>query len=842
MNRATPILLLLAILLLCRPGSAAATEADTFSPVVSYQYHNALDDSPATSPIVSPVVSYQYFEWPGDENAAVTSSANVSYYFYTNAPVITQQPQDQWPKIGANVTLSVQAGGAAPLAYHWYWNSVSLPNTNSPAIWLNNVQSTDAGFYSVVVSNAYDQVTSTSAKVSIHNGPLTAKPAAPPLNRTAQPLPASLATKRTTPVSTQLRWFNPATHQFEAVPQPFPSGRKTVVITHGWNDGVESEHQVELADPNNPGWIKSMAQALSSNQTYGNSLNVLAWDWGPVATLTDQTDPITGFILHWDPAIVAPSIIPQGGALGAALMDLLGPSYSQPIHFIGHSFGTGVNCKAADYIHGNWRPIGDVRPSTPRFDFNKTQMTLLDEAELASIVKGMHVLGDAIIGLWDKAAINDEVQQIQDFYIKVIPDHYRWIDNYVSEVGFLHKEAANTMLYRHYYLPNFVAPHGYACVWYTKTIAAPDSSPLMGHRYSFEWNSLDSAPLPPSYYVQSVAQGSLETELIKTNSILGEAVSFDRFLIYPTKKIGEALTAATNYVLDAGAAAEAATYRALTATGNAVLSAEVSAVNYAGNLLYDTYESFFAARGKPAFSSGVANTTASTIQPIGTSPAPSASQSWWDGRYILSAGGSPSPQITGTQTLDSTAFPSASAASAPASLTGDATNAAFMTLASHVPLEAVGITFEYQMTNAAPDNFMTMGIGADNYFSLEASYALSGTWNASPMFQISDLRGQNVQLTFAFLGTNGAPTGTLGIRNIQFYIPPRPKLELQIAGPQLNTSWPISALDWTLESTTDLANPNGWQPMNTAPLDADYFHTQTFDISTTGKAFFRLRK
>ena len=67
-------------------------------------------------------------------------------------------------------------------------------------------------------------------------------------------------------------------------------------------------------------------------------------------------------------------------------------------------------------------------------------------------------------------------------------------------------------------------------------------------------------------------------------------------------------------------------------------------------------------------------------------------------------------------------------------------------------------------------------------------------------------------------------------------------MELQIAGPQLTVLWPLSALDWTLEATTDLSNPDSWQPVNVAPVDGDYFHTQTFDITPTNKAFFRLKK
>ena len=137
---------------------------------------------------------------------------------------------------------------------------------------------------------------------------------------------------------------------------------------------------------------------------------------------------------------------------------------------------------------------------------------------------------------------------------------------------------------------------------------------------------------------------------------------------------------------------------------------------------------------------------------------------------------------------------------------------------------------------------MTMGIGAANNYTMEAKYVEDGQWNGTPVILVTDFRNQDVQFAFALNGTNGPPAGKLSIRNIHFYIPPRPQLTLQIAKPQMTVSWPLSALEWTVESTTDLSNPNGWQPAGTAPVDVDYFHTETFDISTASKAFFRLRK
>ena len=74
-----------AALILAPAGSLLlAQDADTFSPIVSYQYQDSLDDTPTT--ITSPVVSYQYYDWPGDDNLTFSNSANVSY-LYAGSPV-----------------------------------------------------------------------------------------------------------------------------------------------------------------------------------------------------------------------------------------------------------------------------------------------------------------------------------------------------------------------------------------------------------------------------------------------------------------------------------------------------------------------------------------------------------------------------------------------------------------------------------------------------------------------------------------------------------------------------------------------------------------------------------
>ncbi|MDW8308061.1 MAG: immunoglobulin domain-containing protein [Verrucomicrobiales bacterium] len=83
-------------------------------------------------------------------------------------PSIVSQPQSQtaWP--GQNVQFSVVATGSPPLSYQWFFNgNTPLAGGTNATLSISNVQSNDAGGYSVVVANAAGAVTSLVATLTI---------------------------------------------------------------------------------------------------------------------------------------------------------------------------------------------------------------------------------------------------------------------------------------------------------------------------------------------------------------------------------------------------------------------------------------------------------------------------------------------------------------------------------------------------------------------------------------------------------------------------------------------------------------------------------------------------
>jgi hypothetical protein len=83
-------------------------------------------------------------------------------------PVITSQPRGQVGYWGKSVTLTVTTAGTAPLSYQWLQNGTPIQGATGSSLVLTNLQLTNAGNYSVVVTNAYGSATSGNAYLTVN--------------------------------------------------------------------------------------------------------------------------------------------------------------------------------------------------------------------------------------------------------------------------------------------------------------------------------------------------------------------------------------------------------------------------------------------------------------------------------------------------------------------------------------------------------------------------------------------------------------------------------------------------------------------------------------------------
>jgi hypothetical protein len=84
------------------------------------------------------------------------------------APSITAEPAGQTVVAGSTVTFTVTATGTPPLSYQWRFNGTNISAATATALTLTNVQSAQAGTYSVRTTNLYGSATSSNAVLTVN--------------------------------------------------------------------------------------------------------------------------------------------------------------------------------------------------------------------------------------------------------------------------------------------------------------------------------------------------------------------------------------------------------------------------------------------------------------------------------------------------------------------------------------------------------------------------------------------------------------------------------------------------------------------------------------------------
>ncbi|MDA1274719.1 MAG: immunoglobulin domain-containing protein [Verrucomicrobia bacterium] len=82
-------------------------------------------------------------------------------------PGITRQPADREALAGGEATFSVTATGSRPIAYQWSKGGTLLPGATNAVLVISNVQTNNAGLYSVAVSNRQGSITSREAALAV---------------------------------------------------------------------------------------------------------------------------------------------------------------------------------------------------------------------------------------------------------------------------------------------------------------------------------------------------------------------------------------------------------------------------------------------------------------------------------------------------------------------------------------------------------------------------------------------------------------------------------------------------------------------------------------------------
>ncbi len=107
-----------------------------------------------------------------NESPTIDQDFALVIYNATNAaipPIILTQPQNRASLPGGSATFTIGVTGDGPLSYQWYFNSNAIAGATATSFSIANVDPTNAGTYTVVISNLVGSVTSSPAILSIAN-------------------------------------------------------------------------------------------------------------------------------------------------------------------------------------------------------------------------------------------------------------------------------------------------------------------------------------------------------------------------------------------------------------------------------------------------------------------------------------------------------------------------------------------------------------------------------------------------------------------------------------------------------------------------------------------------
>jgi sugar lactone lactonase YvrE len=97
-----------------------------------------------------------------------TNNHTLRLGFYPGAPVIQTQPRSTTVTVGGAAQFTVIASGQPAPSYQWMFNGAVISGATTSTLSVLNVQPSNAGSYTVVVSNAAGSVTSNEAVLTVN--------------------------------------------------------------------------------------------------------------------------------------------------------------------------------------------------------------------------------------------------------------------------------------------------------------------------------------------------------------------------------------------------------------------------------------------------------------------------------------------------------------------------------------------------------------------------------------------------------------------------------------------------------------------------------------------------
>lgn len=273
-------------------GSATFTAAASGTPAPTYQWYfggSPLSGQTSGTLTLSNIQTTDAGSYTViATNSAGTATSSAATLTVLTAPSIVTHPQNVSATVGGSMTLNVVAMGTAPLTYQWKKGGTAITGATSASYTISNVQSTDAGSYTVTVTNSVGSVTSNAATLTVSSAPLV----------TSQPQGASVVVGSSVSFSVTATGSAPFTYQWQkggvaisgataatysiTSAQLTDAGNYTVVVTNGSGSATSSAATLTVSASAVAPSITTQPQSATVTVGSGATFTVAASGTAPI--------------------------------------------------------------------------------------------------------------------------------------------------------------------------------------------------------------------------------------------------------------------------------------------------------------------------------------------------------------------------------------------------------------------------------------------------------------------------------------------------------------------------------------------------------------------------------
>ena len=150
------------------------------------------------------------------------------------------------------------------------------------------------------------------------------------------------------------------------------------------------------------------------------------------------------------------------------------------------------------------------------------------------------------------------------------------------------------------------------------------------------------------------------------------------------------------------------------------------------------------------------------------------------------------------------------------------------------------MSFDYIIQGDWQSDSLAAAFNGTNVLLIAGNTIQTNITFSSGSIDVSAYAGQTNEFFIGIVG--GTSTNAqLTVENLAFSVSLPPSLQAQMSGGNLMLSWPMSAQDFSLQTTTNLSDPNSWMTLPNVPAIVNLQNAVTNPVSA-GAQFYRLKQ